>query len=215
MSARPACSSPPGTRRWLLALGLAPLVCAAQSAATPPDSLAACAALGSDAERLACYDRVAGHTAPAAKPAAPPQSGPVPASAAVAPAAPAPVPAIPAPAPAAAAATAAPPAVPSAPAAVAAPATPPAAPAGQSFGLYQAEHPKVAVSDSLEARVTSLGKSKTGHMTVALEGGGLWELDDDDPLLAAGDTVVITRATLGSYLMRTSSKRFHRVRRLQ
>jgi hypothetical protein len=33
-------------------------------------------------------------------------------------------------------------------------------------------------------------------------------------LLAAGDTVTITRAALGSYLLRTPSKRIHRVRRL-
>ena len=39
-------------------------------------------------------------------------------------------------------------------------------------------------------------------MTVTLDGGALWELvDDSDPLLAVGDTVTITRAALGSYLM--------------
>ncbi len=52
-------------------------------------------------------------------------------------------------------------------------------------------------------------------MTVALEGGALWELDQDDPLLAAGNTVTLTRAALGSYLMRTPTGRSHRVRRLR
>jgi hypothetical protein len=183
---------------WLLSFGLAPLLGAAQSPSTPPQSLATCAALSSDAERLACYDRVAGHAAPAA-------GAPAAVTAPVAPA-----PAAIAPAPAAASA----PAVPAAAAVPPAPAAPPAPQA--SFGLYEAEHPKVpALSDSFEGRVSSLGKSKYGRQTVALEGGALWELDEADPLLAAGDNVVITRAALGSYLMRTPSKRVHRVRRLQ
>jgi hypothetical protein len=52
-------------------------------------------------------------------------------------------------------------------------------------------------------------------MTVTLEGGQLWELDDADPLLAVGETVSISRAALGSFLMETSTKRTHRVRRLR
>jgi hypothetical protein len=84
-----------------------------------------------------------------------------------------------------------------------------------SFGLYPAEHPKPpAVSQSLEARVVAVGHNEDGRMTVSLEGGALWELAEADPLLAEGDTVSITRAALGSYLMRTPSKRLLRVRRL-
>jgi hypothetical protein len=52
-------------------------------------------------------------------------------------------------------------------------------------------------------------------MTVSLEGGAVWELADPDPLLTVGETVTITRAALGSYLMHTASKRSHRVRRLR
>ena len=59
-----------------------------------------------------------------------------------------------------------------------------------------------------------LGKSASGRTTVALEGGQLWELDDPDALLAAGDTVSISRAALGSFMMLTPAKRTHRVRRL-
>jgi hypothetical protein len=73
------------------------------------------------------------------------------------------------------------------------------------------------VAPSLEANVVAVGKSSGGRMTVALEGGALWELEgyDADPLLAAGDLVTITRATLGSYLLHTPSHRTYRVRRLR
>jgi hypothetical protein len=62
--------------------------------------------------------------------------------------------------------------------------------------------------------VIALGKDAGGHMTVSLEGGALWALDEADPLLAVGDTVTITRAALGSFFLKTASKRTHRVRRL-
>ena len=70
------------------------------------------------------------------------------------------------------------------------------------------------MAQSLEGRVTGVGRSVSGRMTVSLEGGALWELFEADPLLAAGDAVIITRATLGSYLLRTPTGRTHRVRRL-
>lgn len=60
----------------------------------------------------------------------------------------------------------------------------------------------------------SVGKSSSGRQTVLLDGGALWELDETDPLLAVGDTVTITRAALGSYLMRTPTRRLYRVHRL-
>ena len=57
--------------------------------------------------------------------------------------------------------------------------------------------------------------SASGRMTVSLEGGAVWELDDADPLLAVGETVTITRAAFGSYIMHTPRHRTHRVRRLR
>ena len=98
------------------------------------------------------------------------------------------------------------------PAAKATPAPKPA----DSFGLYAAEHPKPPpAAPALESVVVALGKSPRGRISVSLKDGAVWELDEADPLLAVGDTVTITRAALGSFLMRTPSQRTHRVRRLQ
>jgi hypothetical protein len=190
---------PPARRpAALLILALPSLASAAQPAATPPSqALAACAGITDSAERLACYDRLVGRGAAPAAPAST-AAAPQPAAAAAPAAA-----AVPAPAPAPSVAPAAPGAAAAAP------------PSPQSFGLYSAEHPKPALSPSLEARVVALGKSADDHTTVSLDGGARWELlDGADALLAIGDTVTIKRAALGSYLMSTPTKRLLRVRRL-
>jgi hypothetical protein len=141
---------------------------AGSSAAVPQSALHACAIIAAATERLACYDRLSGRTAPSVTSAA------------------------------------------------AATAIPPAIAAPESFGLYSAEHPAPPrTSRSFTARVEAVGGSASGHMTVALEGGAVWELDEGDPLLAVGDTVNISRAALGSFIMETPSKRIHRVHRLR
>ena len=157
----------------LAVLGTAALSAATAATAVSETALRACAGIGSDAERLACSDKLAGRSAPLA-------AAPMPASAP--------------------------------------PAAPPAAapPATHTFGLYTAEHPKPPPAPSaLEAHVVSVQRSVSGHMTVLLEDGALWRLEDADPLLAAGDTVTIIRAVLGSYLLETPNHRTHRVRRLR
>lgn len=170
----------------------------------PADDFRACAAIAVDAERLACYDNLAGRVAGAA---------PVSRAAAVIPSpqasAPAAVPAADAGHADHATQVVAEPTGPSA-------AATPAGPPQSSFGLYSAEHPRpAAVAQSESARVVALGRSRDGHATVTLEGGELWELSDDDPLLAVGDAVTITRAAFGSYLLHTPTRRTCRARRLR
>jgi hypothetical protein len=181
----------------LAALCLPAAVIAAEggsSAPVPQSALHACAIIAAATERLACYDQLSGRTAPSGNAplaATPPSVAPALGSAA--------------------AATA-----PSVTSAAAATGTPSAIAAPESFGLYSAEHPAPPpASRSFTARVEALGGSASGHMTVALEGGALWELDEGDPLLAVGDTVNIRRAALGSFIMETPSKRIHRVHRLR
>jgi hypothetical protein len=98
---------------------------------------------------------------------------------------------------------------------------PPSAPVSavapeESFGLHAAEHPKAPpAAATLTARIERLGVSANGRPTVELTGGQLWELDGSDPLLVTGDSVTISRATFGSFLMRTAKGRTLRVRRLR
>jgi hypothetical protein len=184
---------------------------APQAFAGPQEDLSACGALTDPAERLACYDRLAGRPA-APAPIAP--TAPKPAAAAQPPApvtppssasSPAPAAAVPASPPARAAGQAD---------AAAKPAAPPADAA--SFGSYPAEHPAAPqVAKTLTTRVTAMGKTIDGRPTVTLEGGALWLLDEVDPLLAVGDTVTIRRGALGSFLLETHTRRLHHVRRIR
>jgi phospholipase A1 len=156
----------------LAALGAAALASAQGSAApVPASALSACAAVDAPADRLACYDRLAGRAAAPLTGVTPESSSP--------------------------------------------PASPPARPK-ESFGLYAVEHPAAPKPAAVfTAKVVGLGVGANGRPTVELEGGQLWELDSSDPVLANGDSVNITRATLGSFLMSTPKGRTHRVHRLR
>jgi hypothetical protein len=85
----------------------------------------------------------------------------------------------------------------------------------KSFGLYAAEHPAPPKTEpSHTAKIVGLSSTSGGRPTVSLEGGELWELDATDPLLAEGDSVMITRGTFGSFLLTTPTGRIHRVQRI-
>ena len=84
----------------------------------------------------------------------------------------------------------------------------------EDFGLDPAQRGQTEHRlSSITARVSGFSHSKEGKIQADLDNGQAWELDEADPLLAPGDAVTIRRATLGSFLLVTPSKRSHRVRR--
>jgi hypothetical protein len=150
------------------------------------NALAPCIGISSSADRLACYDKLAGRvSAPKAAPVA----------AAPAPAAPAPA------------------------ASFAAAPAPAAAPTAEDFGLSKVQ--KAASSSSppeiksVTAKVAGFGHSPNRRTQVTLDNGQVWEYQDDpDSLLSIGDSVVIKRAALGSFILLTPTKHSHRVSRI-
>ena len=166
------------------------------------NDLNTCAAIQTQAERLACYDKLAGRGATPPPAAATPQ--PPPQGAAASPGAKKQTPAAPA---------AAPDSVPT----PAAASTSPAPGTPEAFGLYKAEHPAAPKSpvETVTGKVVDLKYDPYGRETISLEGGAVWQLAGSDALLAKGDEVTIKRATMGSYLMTTSAGREHRVKRLR
>lgn len=192
-------------RRLALSTAILAACAAGGALAEDPNGLAQCSSISNTAERLACYDRLAGHAPAKAPPSSPATTAPA-AAAAVAPAA-APVSA----APAAAAPSAATP-------------VPAGAPTASDFGLskVQKERADGAASNSpaeiksITARVAGFRKGPSGRPRVLFDNGQTWEYEEDgDYLLAVGDSVTIRRASLGSFLLVTPSKLVHRVRRIR
>lgn len=168
----------------LAGVGFAAVANAQEGAArVPASALKECAQIETSADRLACYDRLAGRapslvtSAPSAKPptALPSPSTQSPSTAS----------------------------------------TSSGEPQRESFGKYAVEHPAPPKPPaSFTDKIVRLGRSSNGRLTVTLDRGGLWEIDEPDLVLANGDSVTIKRAVLGSFLMTTPSGRTHRVRRL-
>jgi hypothetical protein len=172
------------------------------SAATAPSAgdLAHCAGIAAPDARLACYDALAGRSADRV------HSAPV-----------TPSPASPASAGAAAAASTA--ATSAAPLS-AAPPPPASTPASdpRTFGLTQAQlHAAPEGPAAIHARVVKIVDNRVARGYVVLDNGQTWTLTDpgEDMRLGPGDSVTITRASLGSFLMVTQSKRSYHVRRTQ
>jgi hypothetical protein len=182
-----------------LALSTAILAACAAGGALAEDTnlhnaLAPCSGISSSADRLACYDKLAGRvSAPKAAVAAAP--GP----AASAPAAPA----------ASVASVAAAPA----------PAAVPTEDTEEDFGLSKVQKAASSSSppgiQSITAKVARFGYAPNRRTRVTLDNGQVWEYQDDpDSLLSIGDPVTIERATLGSFILLTPKKLSHRVRRI-
>ena len=169
------------------------LVLTASAAAASP-ALVRCAAIEEAQSRLACYDALAGR-------AASPQ-GSAPAAARLT----APAPRLSNPV--------GPSAVEPAAVATQAAATDPSNP--DNFGLTTAQLKQApAGPSSISATVASFGGSADGKGSVWLDNGQHWLFLDQGANLRSGDAVSIKRATLGSYLMTTPSRRSFRVKRTQ
>lgn len=160
----------------------------AGTAGDPVEDLSRCAATADRDERLACYDGLASRYAqPNRKPtAAAPSPPPVPLAAPAAPA----------------------------PAAAKVPAVEPKAEFGLSVAQLRKEPDAPVKPQSIDGVVTGFGTSSLGRPVVRLDNSQSWELSESDPLLSVGDKVTIRRATLGSFLLTTPTKRVHRARRI-
>jgi hypothetical protein len=185
-------------RRLALSMAILAACAAGGALAEDPNGLTQCSSIANTAERLACYDRLAGRASAKAPPSSP-----------------------------AAAAPAAAPVVSAAPVGAAPPAAAPVparASTANDFGLskVQKERADGAASSSpaeiksITARVTGFRKGPSGRPRVLFDNGQTWEYEEDgDYLLAVGDPVTIRRASLGSFLLVTPSKLVHRVRRIR
>jgi hypothetical protein len=185
------------TRRLVLSTAILAACAAGGALAEDPNGLAQCSSISNTAERLACYDKLAGRASAKAAPSSPA-----------------------APAPAAAPVSAAP--VSAAPAA--APPVPAGVSTAIDFGLSKVQKERAdgaasgspAEIKSIMAQVTGFRKGPSGRPRVLLDNGQTWEYEEDgDYLLAVGDSITIRRASLGSFLLVTPSKLVHRVRRIR
>jgi len=162
----------------------------AGTAGDPIADLSRCAATADRDERLACYDGLASRYAqPNRKPTAAASTA-----------------ALPSPQPAT-------PATP-APAAAKVPAVEPKAEFGLSVAQLRKEPDAPVKPQSIDGVVTGFGTSSLGRPVVRLDNSQSWELSESDPLLSVGDKVTIRRATMGSFLLTTPTKRVHRARRI-
>jgi len=175
------------------------LFCLMSSGAHSADlasQLAACQKLSNENQRLACFDRISKATMPVAAPV----SLPPPAEAQTAVSAPAPVAA---PAPAASP--------------VAVEKTTPAAAAPEEFGAEQLKKPEPVEAAELRSEVVKIEKDARKRMVLHLANGQQWlQLEVEYFYVKPGDTAIIRRAALSSFLLGTDRvSKTIRVRRVK
>lgn len=84
------------------------------------------------------------------------------------------------------------------------------------FGAVQLKKPpKPHGPDQIKATVTKVSGQRSGTVSVSLDNGQTWTLQESDPRVASGDLVTIRRASLGSFLMVTPTRHTYRVQRTQ
>jgi hypothetical protein len=66
---------------------------------------------------------------------------------------------------------------------------------------------------SIEVRIVNVLTDRLGDAFVMLDNGQMWKYQGDDGRLRSGDSVTIKRASLGSFIMVTPSKRSYHVTR--
>lgn len=88
-----------------------------------------------------------------------------------------------------------------------------------NFGLSRRQleaHPSGSSGlTSIKTGVSQITEDRRHNITVVLDNGQTWVFIEPEPRLRPGDTVTIKRASLGSFLMLTPSRRSYRVERVK
>ena len=86
-----------------------------------------------------------------------------------------------------------------------------------NFGLTRRQiEPRAAEGPaSIKSAVSQMTEDRLHNITVVLDNGQSWAFIEPEPRLRPGDTVTIKRASFGSFLMLTPSRRSYRVERLK
>jgi hypothetical protein len=100
---------------------------------------------------------------------------------------------------------------------------PAAAPAGAfdpddaaNFGLNRRQvEPHPGGPSAVKSIVSQMTEDRLHNITVVLDNGQTWAFIEPEPRLRPGDSVTIKRASFGSFLMLTPSRRSYRVERVK
>jgi hypothetical protein len=86
-----------------------------------------------------------------------------------------------------------------------------------NFGLnrHQVDPHSATETGSIKSVVSQITEDRRHNITVVLDNGQTWAFIEPQSRLRPGDSVTIKRASLGSFLMLTPSRRSYRVERLK
>lgn len=89
---------------------------------------------------------------------------------------------------------------------------------GRNFGLMPAQlNPVITGPSAIKAQIAKITASRVGYPIIVLDNGQTWTFNEiaEDARLGPGDSVTIAQAALGSFLLKTASRRSYHVRRIQ